>query len=40
MLFHVSLNTRIWFEGAHVLYAELAHRESCLVDTGGLGTRS
>ena len=40
ILFHVSLNTETWFEGAQVLYAELAHGESCFVYTGGLGTRS
>jgi hypothetical protein len=40
MLFHVSARVQGLFGAAHVLYAELAHCESRLVDTGRLGTRS
>jgi hypothetical protein len=40
MLFHVSRASEAGLEKRHVLYAELAHCEARLVDTGRLGTRS
>jgi hypothetical protein len=40
MLFHISRHAGGLSEHAHVLDAELAHGESCLVDTGRLRSRS
>jgi hypothetical protein len=39
MLFQVSRNASVPARG-HILDAQLAHGKSCLVDAGGLGTRS